>query len=68
MEPDAEYAEFREYINDRLLGGPYKGELQSLQLKPYPVYIENREDPEEDAPKVPLRTFGMEELLQEMGE
>ncbi len=68
VEPDAEYAEFREYINDRLLGGPYKGELQSLQLKPYPVYIENREDPEEDAPKVPLRTFGMEELLQEMGE
>jgi len=68
VEPDTEYAEFREYVNDRLLGGPYKGELQSLQLKPYPVYIENREDTEEDAPKVPLRTFGMEELLQEMGE
>lgn len=70
IEPDSNYEEFREYVNDRLLGGPYSGELQGLQLHPYPVYIENRDTgrSDQEGPKVPLRTFGMEELLQELGE
>jgi len=65
LEPTDDYNHFREFVNDRLLGGPFGGELQALQMKPYPVYLENNDG--EDGPKVPVRAFGVNQLLEKLG-
>lgn len=67
MKPDDDYPVFRDYVNNRLLGGPFSGELQALQVKPYPVYIENTDNASREGPKVPLRTYGMDEVLNKLG-
>ncbi|MFC6720255.1 hypothetical protein [Halobacteriaceae bacterium SHR40] len=64
IEPADNYDEFQNYVNEHLLNSPYRGAIQSLQIKPVPIYIHN----ESDRPEVPVRTFGIEPLLTKFGE
>jgi hypothetical protein len=64
IEPRDNYDEFQNYVNERLLNSPYRGAIQSLQIHPFPVYIHN----DADRPEVPIRTFGIERLLEKFGE
>jgi len=66
LKPDVDYDLFRKYISNRLLDGPFAGELQGLQLMPYPVFIAN-DQATGDGPVVPLRTFGIDKLLEKLG-
>lgn len=65
LEPADDYDRFRDFVNDRLLGGPFGGEIQSLQITPYPVFIENSDN--QDSPNVPIRAFGVDKLLEKLG-
>jgi hypothetical protein len=56
--------EFRQYVNDRLLNGPYRGAIQTLQVTLHPTYIET----DSGDPVLPLQVFGMNELLEKLSD
>lgn len=60
--------EFRKYVNDRLLNGPYRGPIQSLQFTLHPTYLETETNGDAQRPVMPLQTFGMSEILEEVGD
>lgn len=66
--PQDAYGTFRDYINNRLLDGPFAGQVSSFGSVPLPVFIETEERGGEERPRIPLELCGFERLLEKLGE
>jgi hypothetical protein len=66
-DPWDDYDEFRDYVHDRLLGGPFADRLRGFGVVPLPVFIATEERNGKTQPRVPLKLCGFERILQKLG-
>lgn len=62
-DPDA----FQSFVENELLSTPFSAQITNLQLDVHPVYLETETEGGEKRPHIPIKPYGTEELLQELG-